>query len=111
MKKLTAITVCLLAGTMVLETTPAWALTAEQEAKLLPSDGVDDDLFGVSVALDGEGALVGALWDDANGSNTGSAYVFRVYDDDVPATSLVGLAVLLVAVLGSGVYFTRRRVS
>jgi hypothetical protein len=48
-------------------------------------------------------------WDDDNGENSGSAYVFRLYDDDVPATGIVGLALLLLAMLGTGVYFLRRR--
>jgi hypothetical protein len=94
------VTVCVL---------PAWALTAEEEAKLLPSDGEFGDEFGLSVALDGDTAVIGAHLDDDNGTQAGSAYVFRLYDDDVPATSLVGLALLLMAVLGTGVYFVRRR--
>ncbi len=48
-----------------------------QEAKLVPSDGGTEDNFGWSVALDGDVALVGAWADDVNGTNTGSAYVFR----------------------------------
>ena len=47
-----------------------------QQAKLTASNGEPDDLFGVSVALDGDTALVGAFGDDDNGSNSGSAYVF-----------------------------------
>jgi cysteine-rich repeat protein len=55
---------------------PAWALTGEQEAKLLASDGQADDNFGYSVALDGDTALVGASHDDPQGQDSGSAYVF-----------------------------------
>jgi hypothetical protein len=32
--------------------------------------------FGTSVALDGDTALVGAIYDDVSSSNQGSAYVF-----------------------------------
>ena len=50
----------------------------EQE-KLLASDGAAGDNFGISVAVDGDTAVVGAYHDDANGNNSGSAYVF-VFD-------------------------------
>jgi hypothetical protein len=33
-------------------------------------------LFGYAVALSGDSALAGAYYDDDNGSNSGSAYVF-----------------------------------
>ncbi len=52
-------------------------ITGWQIAKLLPSDGAPDDLFG-SVAIDSDTAIVGARWDDDNGSESGSAYVFDV---------------------------------
>ena len=45
-------------------------------AKLTASDGVGDDWFGFSVGVDGDTVVVGARWDDANGSDAGSAYVF-----------------------------------
>jgi len=48
-----------------------------QEAKLLPPDGAADDFFGLSVSISGDYAVVGAWYDDDNGSNSGSAYVFR----------------------------------
>jgi hypothetical protein len=54
----------------------ARALTAEQEAKLVASDGAYNDKFGSSVALDGNTAIIGAFLDDDNGENSGSAYVF-----------------------------------
>ncbi|MGI6496310.1 MAG: FG-GAP repeat protein [Kiritimatiellia bacterium] len=50
--------------------------TWTQQAKLTASDGADEDYFGCSVALDGDTALVGAFWDDDNGTDSGSAYVF-----------------------------------
>jgi len=51
----------------------SWA----QEAKLLASDGAAVDLFGRSVSISGDYAVVGAYFDDDNGSNSGSAYVFK----------------------------------
>ena len=45
--------------------------TWSQQAKLLASDGVEDDQFGVSVSLFGDSALIGSFANDA-----GSAYVF-----------------------------------
>ena len=50
---------------------------ATTETKLLASDGAADDYFGVSVSISGDVALVGAYWDDDNGDESGSAYVFR----------------------------------
>ena len=51
-------------------------LTGMQIAKLLPNDGATGDLFGVSVAISGSTAIVGADGDDDNGSSSGSAYLF-----------------------------------
>jgi hypothetical protein len=51
-----------------------------QEAKLLPSDGAEGHLFGNSVSLDGDTALIGVAWDDDNGVDSGSAWVFRRTD-------------------------------
>ncbi len=48
-----------------------------EQQKLLPSDGAAGDLFGFSVAVYGDRALVGAPWHDATGENAGAAYVFR----------------------------------
>ena len=45
--------------------------------KLLPSDGAAGDRFGISVAIDGKYAIVGAQYDDDNGANSGSAYVYK----------------------------------
>ncbi len=50
--------------------------TWTQQAKLLPNDGAPSDLFGVSVAISGNTAVISAYLDDDNGSNSGSAYVF-----------------------------------
>lgn len=44
------------------------------------SDRAAGDNFGRSVSLSGSTGLVGASWDDDNGSNSGSAYVFSNLD-------------------------------
>ncbi len=48
----------------------------DQVAKLTASDGVAGDLFGVSVSISGDYAVVGAYGDDDNGDYSGSAYIF-----------------------------------
>ncbi len=47
-------------------------------SKLTADDGLRGDLFGYSVAVDGNTAVIGAYQDDdaTNGDNSGSAYVF-----------------------------------
>jgi len=50
--------------------------TGKQIAKLLPTDGATTDEFGYSVAISGTTAIVGAEFDDDNGSASGSAYLF-----------------------------------
>ena len=71
-------------GSAFLFTKPAtgWA-NATQTAKLTASDGAADDEFGISVAVDGDTVVVGALYDDASNTvtNSGSAYVFTKPDD------------------------------
>ena len=51
-----------------------------ESAKLTASDGAANHFFGYSVAMDGDTAVVGAFWDDDNGPQSGSAYVFEVGD-------------------------------
>ncbi len=50
--------------------------SGQQLHKLKPLDGSEWDLFGLSVSLSAGMALVGAVQDIANGSASGSAYVF-----------------------------------
>ena len=52
--------------------------TGQQLSKLLPSDGAEYDLFGTSVAISGNLAVIGADSDDDNGTDSGSAYVFDI---------------------------------
>jgi hypothetical protein len=51
--------------------------TWTQEDKISASDGDDHDEFGVSVAIDGDYAVVGAYRNDDGGSESGSAYIFK----------------------------------
>ncbi|MGK7933817.1 MAG: FG-GAP repeat protein [Microcystaceae cyanobacterium] len=46
--------------------------------KLTAPDSAADDRFGTSVSLDGNIALVGSIFDDDNGNESGSAYLFDV---------------------------------
>jgi len=55
--------------------------TWSQNAKLTADDAAQGDEFGWSVSIDGDNALVGARYDDCDGSNSGSAYLF-VRDGD-----------------------------
>jgi len=50
--------------------------TWTEQAKLTASDGAGSDYFGISVAVAGDTIVVGAYYDDDNGSASGSTYVF-----------------------------------
>ena len=52
--------------------------TGQELFKLTASDAAPNDLFGVSVAVSGNMAVIGAQGDDDEGTNSGSAYVFDV---------------------------------
>jgi len=47
-----------------------------QQAKLTADDGVAKDEFGGKVALSGNTAVIGAIFHDDKGDNSGSVYVF-----------------------------------
>jgi VCBS repeat-containing protein len=47
-----------------------------QVKKLTAADGSFDDVFGLILSVDGDILVVGAIYDDDNGVNSGSAYVF-----------------------------------
>ena len=47
-----------------------------QIKKLVASDPGDDDLFGLSVAISGDWAVVGAAGEDGTGTDQGAVYVF-----------------------------------
>jgi hypothetical protein len=48
-----------------------------EQAKLTASDGAAEDFFGISVAIAGDYAFVGAFGNDDNGTDSGSAYIFK----------------------------------
>ncbi len=48
-----------------------------EESNLVSSDGAAGDWFGYSVSIDDDVVVVGAHYNDDNGNNSGSAYVFR----------------------------------
>ncbi|MCJ7776913.1 MAG: FG-GAP repeat protein [Sedimentisphaerales bacterium] len=48
-----------------------------QQQKLTASDGATSDSFGYSVSISGDYAIVGAIYDDDKGYNSGSAYIFK----------------------------------
>jgi hypothetical protein len=52
------------------------------QEKLYPSDGNQLDFFGKSVSLYEDTALIGAYGDDDNGDFSGSAYIFKRYDNN-----------------------------
>ncbi len=72
------------AAASVLSTAPAHADLRDELAKLLAGDGEVEDSFGYSVAISGATAIVGALGDDDNGTNSGSAYLFDTSDPANP---------------------------
>ena len=53
-----------------------------QVAKLTADDGAEHDIFGVSVGISGNTAIIGAYKDDDHGEDSGSAYVFAVGPDE-----------------------------
>ncbi|MCH8152799.1 MAG: FG-GAP repeat protein, partial [Planctomycetes bacterium] len=78
--------------------------TGRQLAKLLPDDGAEGDIFGISVAVSGATAIVGAMRDDDNGFNSGSAYLFdtttgdqiaKLLPDDGAAGDIFGISVAI----------------
>jgi hypothetical protein len=55
-----------------------------EQTKLLASDGSPSDQLGTSVSLSEDHAVAGAYWDDANGSSSGSAYVYSGFSSSDP---------------------------
>ncbi len=58
--------------------------------KLTASDAAADDWFGFSVDLDADRALIGAVVDDEDFKDSGSAYVFDVGLGDIDGDCIVG---------------------
>ena len=58
-----------------------------QVTKLTAADGAAGDYFGGRVSIDGDTVVIGAYYDDAKGTDSGSAYVFtRVTAGDLTST-------------------------
>jgi hypothetical protein len=51
--------------------------TWTQQAKLTAADYASDDEFGYSVSISGDYAIVGAHYNDDNGTSSGCAYIFK----------------------------------
>lgn len=51
-----------------------------EQAKLLPELGMVNDRFGWSVAIEGDIAVVGSIWDQNLGNKAGAVYVFSRND-------------------------------
>ncbi|NNM01741.1 MAG: hypothetical protein HKO62_13390, partial [Gammaproteobacteria bacterium] len=68
---------------------------------LMPSDGALADLFGNSVGVSGNTAIVGAPSDDDNGSASGSAYVYAPLPAEPPATEPVAVPQPVIAVIAT----------
>jgi len=89
--------------------------TWSQQAKVTADDGAASDFFGISVALSGDTAVIGAYGDDDRAGSSGSAYIFtrngstwsqqaKVTADDGAANDFFGYSVTLsgdTAVIGA----------
>ena len=64
--------------------------TWSEVEKLTASDAAAGDLFGFAVALDEDLALIGAVGDDQDFKDSGSAYVFDVRLGDIDGDCTVG---------------------
>lgn len=53
----------------------------EEKQKFSSSDGMHDDRFGRSIDMDGDRAIFGAIFDDENENDSGSAYVFELINN------------------------------
>jgi hypothetical protein len=58
--------------------------TGDKLKKLFASDSMTNDEFGISVGLNGDVAIVGAHYQDSNGTNSGAVYVFENFVSLVP---------------------------
>lgn len=76
----------------------------KQFARLLSDEKTDYDFFGESVAISGNVAVVGARWDDTNGTRAGAAYVFdtttgrriaKLHPDDGAPFDFFGISVAI----------------
>ncbi len=83
------------------KTSTTWGVTetpqyqATENQKLIASDGSMSDNFGISVALYGDVAVIGAPYDALSGTDRGSAYIFErsagVWNETGQLTASVGI--------------------
>ncbi len=66
--------------TVTAQYAPSDLVSILEDRKLLASDGAAGDYFGNSVSVSGDTVVVGAYFDDDNGSGSGSAYVYVCSD-------------------------------
>ena len=75
--------------------------TQSTENKITASDAAASDYFGVSVAIGSGRIVVGSVYDDDNGTNSGSAYIFdldgnqlaKITASDAAADDYFGISV------------------
>ena len=83
-----------------------------QVKKLTADDAATGDFFGLSVAISGATALVGAINDDDAGHNSGSAYVFETVLVPpiiaIPTLDGIGLLALILALAAASLIVLRR---
>ncbi len=72
------LTTKLLAALVLLLTVAAPSWAQQELARLLPADGLGDDLFGDSVEMYGDTLVVGARYHPEVGFDSGGAYLFDV---------------------------------
>ncbi len=60
-----------------------------QKIKLTASDAAEEDSFGFSVSISGDNTIVGAMWDDDNGNNSGAAYTYNLTSEEPSEISTV----------------------
>ena len=63
--------------------------TGNELQKLTASDGAASDSYGYSVALSGGTTVIGAYENDDDGTNSGSAYLFRASPGDISGNGIV----------------------
>lgn len=65
--------------------------TGDQIAKLTASDAAKNDQFGRFVAISGNTAIIGSIFDDDNGYESGSVYLYTIETAAVPLPAGVWL--------------------
>ena len=107
-------------GSVYVFTRPSVDGPFTEQSKLHASDPEGDDLFGVSVSLYGDTALIGAFYDDDDSkTNSGSVYVFtrssadygqfteqsKLHASDPAVSDCFGVSVSLYGAALIGAYF------